>query len=109
MKLPIYELRRLWEIRDAMSREFSDERRLEMVGTVAKMNEGFNLAGYYVKNICKFCKRIPEFTCLQLSDQILILKPFFFDILAVRYAFTYDPETDGFPMAEVENLRTWKF
>ena len=101
MKLPAYELRRLWEIRDAMSREFADDRKLEMVGTVTKMNDGFNLAGYYVKNICKFCKRIPEFTCLPLSDQIVILKPFFFDILAVRYAFTYDPETDGFPMAEV--------
>lgn len=92
-----------------MKAEFTDDRKLEVVGTVKVMNDGFNLAGYYVKNICKFCKRIPEFTCIPLSDQILILKSFFFDILAVRYAFTYDPKIDGFPMAEVSCFLILKF
>ena len=101
IELPTSEQECLAEVQDAMRREFCDTRKLPVVGTVENMNDGFNLAGYYVKNICKFCNHLPAFRSLPLTDQIQVLKSFFFDILSVRFAFTYDPQSDGFPIADV--------
>src|SRR5699024_10371202 len=55
----------------------------------------------YVSRIIEFCKRIGAFKCIKQDDQLALLKPFYFELLAIRFSFLYDPNSDGYPVIEV--------
>ena len=100
---PRFELDRLMEVKNAMSSEFPDECSLPVSRDISDMFEGFNHLGVYVSNVVKFCKQIPAFEWMKHEDQLSILKRFFFDILAIRFSFSFDVDRDVIPIIEVRN------
>ena len=89
-----YELEKLKEIQNAIS-IFGNESHLEIVGEAKSLAEAFNLPGSYVKKMAIFCKKISSFDCLQQATQIILMKQFFFYLVLIRMAFSFDDANDG--------------
>lgn len=94
-KLNEYELNLISQIKSAM-KVFEDENLLPVVGTATHVKDVFNLAGLYARRIVRLCKSIPAFKVLENTQKLYILKAFYFDITAIRMAYLFDKNKDGF-------------
>lgn len=101
--LTVHEQKILTELQNSLSAVFEDETKLELVGTVTKVEDAFNLPALYAKRIIKFCKSMPPFKALKKEDQFLILKHFYLKILNLRIAFVWNSQQSGYPVIENES------
>ena len=90
---------------DQASSVFTEELSLQVRGE-ATFKESCNLPALYIKKIIRFCKNIPAFRLLHKEDQLLIIKPFFTEMLLIRFAFAYNYEHDAISVIEVRDLST---
>src|SRR5699024_6334837 len=89
-----YELGRLYEVQHAV-RVFRDEKRLALTGDATSVAQVMNGAGFNVRRVIAFCKKIEAFERLSGEDQLTMLKSFYPEKSAVRVAFMFEPERDG--------------
>lgn len=99
-KLNEYELNLISQIKNAM-KVFENENALPVIGKATHITDVFNLGGLYARRIVRLCKSIPVFKVLSNTDQFNILKAFYFDITAIRMAFLFDKQKDGFNFISV--------
>lgn len=88
-------------MQNAMHSTFVDENNLQIIGLVTDIVDSFNLSGLYIRSIIRFCKSIPAFKQLSEPDQLLILKPFYYEILMCRFAYLWDYGRYGYPIIQV--------
>lgn len=100
-KLNEYELNLIAQIKGAMNSVFEDENQMPIIGRATEVTDVFNLAGLYARRIVRLCKSIPVFKVLNNTDQFYILKAFYFDITAIRLAYLFDKQKDGFNFISV--------
>ncbi|KAH9396910.1 zinc ion binding [Tyrophagus putrescentiae] len=100
--LSLSESRILAEATAASSSCFVDESQLPVVGQIGSLVEAFNAYSHYVRRIVGYCNRVEAFKALKRADQLLLVKPFYFELLAIRFSFIYNVETDSYPVMENE-------
>ncbi len=100
--LSLSESRILAEATAASSSCFVDESQLPVVGQIGSLVEAFNAYSHYVRRIVGYCNRVEAFKALKRADQLLLVKPFYFELLAIRFSFIYNVETDSYPVMEVK-------
>lgn len=93
--LSYYERQMIGQIQNAMSL-FEEEKTLPVRCVVTKINDSINWPVFYAKRIIKFCKRIPPFNDLTKEDQLIIIKPFYIQLLSVRCYFMFDYKQNGY-------------
>ncbi len=93
--LNAHELELIGELEAAMG-VFADENSMRLIGQVDDYSVAFNLYGRYIRPVVRFCKAIPAFKALDQEDMLVVLKPFYAEIISVRTAFLYDRSLDGF-------------
>ncbi|KAH9403713.1 Ligand binding domain of hormone receptors protein [Tyrophagus putrescentiae] len=97
--LKTYELQLIKEITDAM-KVFPDERSVVNVVQATTIKAFFDVPEMYFRCFMQFCKKISAFACLKREDQLLIVKPYCFDMLFSRFVFLFDRAKNGYPMVE---------
>src|SRR5699024_10991205 len=73
------------EVEQAMT-VFVDENNLKVIGSKQSSIDVLNMLSLYARRIVKFCKSIETFRQLPIEDQLIILKPFYFEIIVIRVA-----------------------
>lgn len=102
--LNAYEQNQIREVQKACS-VFVDEHSIENVRPLKSMSECWGQPELYPRMTVQLCTQIAGFNQLNSHDQLLILKPFCWDVLMVRFAFQFDLEKNGFLIIEVRRCQ----
>lgn len=97
-----YEERVLSEVNQRCQWIFAEELSLPVTGEASSFGHACNLPGLYIRKIIRFCKSIPEFKCLSNEDQLKIIKPYFTEMLLVRFTFAFSEEHNAFRVIGAE-------
>lgn len=89
------------EAKAASASCFIDESSLPVVGQIGSLVEAFNAYSHYVRRIVGYCNRVEAFKAIKRADQLALLKPFYFELLAIRFSYLYNAQIDGYPVIEV--------
>lgn len=84
---------------------FTEELSLQVRGEAKSFKESCNLPALYIRKIIRFCKNVIQFRLLNKEDQLLIIKPYFTEILLIRFAFAYNYEHDAISVIEVGSFK----
>lgn len=95
------EARLIEEATSASAACFIDESTLPVVGEIGSLGEAFNAYSHYVRRIVGYCNRVEAFKSMKRADQLALLKPFYFELLAIRFSYLYDAALDGYPVIKV--------
>lgn len=80
---------------------FTEELSLQVRGEAKSFRESCNLPALYIRKIIRFCKNVVQFKMINKENQLLIIKPYFTEILLIRFAFAYNYEHDAISVIEV--------
>ncbi|KAJ6221597.1 hypothetical protein RDWZM_000142 [Blomia tropicalis] len=92
-----FELERIQFVQRTINSYFVDERRLQSIGQL-EILQGAHLFPLYARKVVKFCKSFPEFTILNGSEQLILLKSFLPSIMPIRMSFHWNRETETIPV-----------
>lgn len=81
---------------------FTEELSLQVRGEAKSFRESCNLPALYIRKIIRFCKNVVQFKMINKENQLLIIKPYFTEILLIRFAFAYNYEHDAISVIENE-------
>lgn len=106
--LNVHELKSIQEVQNAM-KVFIDEASVDNVVHADNLADVANVPEIYFNWIVSFCRSIPAYNQLNGNDQFIILKPFCFEMLAIRLSTVYDRQKKGFPMFTGNSLKQLRF
>ena len=101
--LTILERELIAELQTSIDECFEEEHKLIVIGEIDDFVQAINFPVLYVRRIVKFCKKISAFRQLTSDDQLIILKPFFIELLAVRFTYYFDIVNDGHYILKVKS------
>ena len=89
------------DINEANAANFVEELDIEVKAEIVTFTDGLNSPSVYIRRIIKFCKSIAAFRRLDREDQLLVVKPYFTEMLLARFSFAYSLKEDAFPVIAV--------
>lgn len=107
--LNVIERQLIGELQSAINGAFEDELTLPCIGEVKNVihQEFINLPVHYIRRMVRFVKNLAAFRVLTEEDKMATMKPFFMEMLSLRFIYNLDVVKDGHPvLADEQGTQT---
>ncbi|KAH9403651.1 zinc ion binding [Tyrophagus putrescentiae] len=107
--LNVIERQLISELQSAINSAFVDELSLPCIGEVKNVidKDFINLPVHYIRRMVRFVKNLSAFSVLSEDDKMAAVKPFFMEMLSLRFIYNLDVVKDGHPvLADEQGTQT---